>query len=462
MNITVCVKLVEGELNPFDACALEAALQMDSAAVTVLAMGPPAWQERLRTLTRYPVDDVILLSDPAFSGADTLATSYTLSLAVKRLKADLVLCGRQSIDGDTAQVGPCLSQLLGYGLHTNVMGIEGKRLLTRMGEEVLSLPAVLTIERINTLRFFSIRSKARPLQVWSAAELGADVSRCGQKGSPTVVVKSFENRRSHRDCQWSSPDQLPALLAELKRRKCAKEIEPVRLEKLARVYTIGEAPVALAKTIADDVLVLPPGEPNEMAEQIRTAGADVVLWPADLWGRKNAPRVAAILQTGLCADCTRLEAENGELYFYRPARGGNITAKIKCRTLPKMATVRTAEESQEIVVAAGRGAAACIEQIQKLASALDAEFGASRGLVDQGAAPYESQIGLTGRMVAPSVYLAVGISGAVQHMCAVSGAGTIIAVNPDRDAPVFRYADYGVIADAASVCRIAELEAGKQ
>lgn len=462
MNITVCVKLVEGELNPFDACALETALRMDGAAVTVLAMGPPAWQERLRTLTRYPVENVILLSDPAFSGADTLATSYTLSLAVKKLRPELVLCGRQSIDGDTAQVGPCLAEMLGYEIHTNVMGIKGEQILTRMGEEQLSFPAVLTIERINTLRFFSIRSKARPLQVWSAAELGADLSRCGQRGSPTVVVKSFENRRDHRHCQWIRPEHLLGLLTELKRRKGAERTEFVSREKLARVYTIGEAPVALAKTIADDVLVLPPGEPQVMAEQIRTAGADVVLWPASLWGRKNAPRVAAILQTGLCADCTRLEVENGELYFYRPARGGNITAKIKCRTLPKMATVRTAEESQEIVVAAGRGAADCLGQVREFAAALGAEFGASRGLVDQGAAPYESQIGLTGRMAAPAVYLAIGISGAVQHMCAVQGAGTIIAVNPDRDAPIFRYADYGIAASAASVCAIAELEAGKQ
>lgn len=458
MKIVVCVKLVEGELNPFDACALESALRMDHAVVTVLAMGPMAWKERLATLTRYPVDKVILLSDPAFAGSDTLATSYTLSLAVKRLDPDLVLCGRQSIDGDTAQVGPSLAEQLGFEIHTNVMVIDGKRVMTRLGEEDLAFPAVLTMERINTLRFFSIRSKIRPIQIWNAADLDADLSRCGQKGSPTIVIKSFENHRGQRSCHWIGVEQLPELLERLKKQKARRSTETIMGEKISQIYTIGNAPISMAKTIAEHVSVLSPGEPREIAEQIRSSGAEAVLWPADLWGRKNAPRVAAILQTGLCADCTLLEVEKEELYFYRPARGGNITAKIRCRTLPKMATVRAMEQMQTVVVAAGRGVADCLKQVHKFADTIGAEFGASRALVDQGTVPYESQIGLTGRMVAPAVYLAVGISGAVQHMCAVQGAGTIIAINPDRDAPIFRYADYGICGRFESVFQTNETD----
>ena len=260
MKVVVCVKLVDGELNPFDACALETALQIEEAHITVLAMGPIGWQEKLKNLTRYPIGDVILLSDTAFAGSDTLATGYILSLAIQKLQPDLVLCGRQSIDGDTAQVGPCLAQLLGYELHTNVMKPGLRSVVTQMGEELLNFPAVLTIERINTLRFFSIRSKIRPIHIWNAADLQADLSRCGQKGSPTVVVKSFENNRGQRHCQWIEPETLPNLLKELQDRVRRQDMEETG-ERLDRIYTIGEEPAAMARTAAKEVIVLPKEEP---------------------------------------------------------------------------------------------------------------------------------------------------------------------------------------------------------
>ena len=106
MNILVCVKQVNGEINPFDASALECALQFKNATVTVLSMGRPDVRDLLYQLTRLGVFRAILLTDKAFAGADTLATAYTLSMAVRKLKPDIILCGRQSVDGDTAQVGP--------------------------------------------------------------------------------------------------------------------------------------------------------------------------------------------------------------------------------------------------------------------------------------------------------------------------------------------------------------------
>ena len=117
MKVAVCVKIVSGALNPFDESALECALQL-SRDVTVLSMGPRTAESVLQPLTRLGAR-VVLLSDPCFAGSDTLATAYVLSKAMESIKPDIILCGRQSIDGDTAQVGPMVSAMLDIPLITN-------------------------------------------------------------------------------------------------------------------------------------------------------------------------------------------------------------------------------------------------------------------------------------------------------------------------------------------------------
>ena len=121
MKILVCVKIIKGEINPFDASALECALQL-SKDVTVLSMGPKSCEEVLLPLTRLGAK-AVLISDAAYAGSDTLVTARILSAAIGRLDYDLILCGRQSVDGDTAQVGPMLSQKLSIPLITNAMKI---------------------------------------------------------------------------------------------------------------------------------------------------------------------------------------------------------------------------------------------------------------------------------------------------------------------------------------------------
>ena len=164
MKIVVCVKqTVAGELNPFDACAYEAALQIPNAEVILLSMGPEKSKDFLLNLTRLGAKEAYLLCDRAFAGADTLATAYTLSLAVKRLRPDLVICGRQTVDGDTAQTGPSLAVAAGLSLITNVMRIvklDGQlTCMTRtMGEQTASYPALITLERINHLTAVMIRN----------------------------------------------------------------------------------------------------------------------------------------------------------------------------------------------------------------------------------------------------------------------------------------------------------------
>ena len=178
------------------------------------------------------------------------------------------------------------------------------------------------------------------------------------------------------------------------------------------------------------------------------------MWESTNAGRERAAAVAVLLQTGLCADCVLLETDGRELLMTRPAFAGNRMATIVCKTKPAMATIRTESDAPELLISAGAGAAASLPALRELTVALNAELTGSRSVVDSGLLPYEAQVGLTGRTVAPRVYVAVGISGAVHHLVGIRGAEKVLAVNPDKDAPIFRYADYGVLADAASFVRI--------
>ena len=449
MKIVVCVKIINGEINPFDACALECALSIDNADISVISMGALSAEQELLRLSRLDVSKVILLTDTRLAGSDTLATGYALSVAIKKLEPDMVICGRQSIDGDTAQVGPCLSEMLGFNLITNIMEIkevsDKVSCETRMGAESVSLPAVLTVERINNLRFPRMRSAVKGVEKWSLDDIDADADMCGLANSPTKVLKTFESKLGQRKCRFITMDELDSAIKEALAKSDVSEEEYVCEAKLESVTVIGEELRETAEKISKAVKVIESENPDEIAELIKDD--KVVLWKADLWGRRTAPIVAAKLKTGLCADCTRLETDGEKLFMYRPAFGGSLTAKIECRTNPQMATVRcaSAEGQSEIVFGFGKGAAEDIEKYKKLAEKYGAETGASRGAVDMGLAPYEAQIGLTGKNISPKVYVACGISGAVQHTCGYERAGTVIAINPDKDARIFDFADYGII-----------------
>ena len=456
MKILVCVKVVNGEINPFDACALEEALRL-GGEVSVLSMCPASAESVLRPLTRLGVKNVYLLSDGFYAGSDTLATSYILSLAAKKIGFDLILCGRQTIDGDTAQVGPCLATKLGIGLITNVLKIsadgDSVSCETRLGDESVSLPALLTVERINTLRFPSIFSKLGEVTLWNNSDIEADPAKCGLKGSPTKVLKVFEAPAGQRKCKFITSSELKGTVAECLK-KDSSDVEVKESEvKLPYVIAVGNTVAEKARLIADEVKVIDCTDPYEIAKIIKEENAEVVLWNADLWGRKNAPIVSAILETGLCADCTHLETDGKKLFMYRPAKSGSVIAKIECSTSPQMATVRCDKVVEELIVSGGRGIAEHMDDFNALVEALGGAKAASRALVDMNCAPYSHQIGLTGKNASAKVYVAVGISGAVQHTCALDAVGTVIAINPDKDARIFEYADYGIVASVEDVIK---------
>lgn len=473
MKVVVCVKqTVQGDINPFDACAYEAALQMPDAEVILLSMGPEKTKEFLLNLTRLGAKKAYLLCDRAFAGADTLATSYALSLAVKKLAPDLVICGRQTIDGDTGQTGPSLSIQTGFSLITNVMkimSVDGSiTCQTRtLGEQNASYPALITVERINHLRLPSIRSRCGEVTVWNVADIGADKERCGQRGSPTKVLASFQNEEGKRKCKFVDASMLDALVeAGLKKER---ERIPPNSKKgitLKKVWIVGEKCRAVAETVSENLTVIDKEQAEALGDdfildfvaQIRKEQPSAVLWDSEAWSKQTAPRVAALLQTGLCADCTALETDGENLYMYRPAFSGNIIAKIGCKTRPQMATVRTMTEGvTDVICAMGKGAKSAQDAIEAYVKDRSHRKGArwdmaaSRLAVDSEMLPYERQVGMTGKTVSPPVYLAVGISGAVHHIAGMKQSGTVIAINSDKNAPIFDYADYGIVATAEEV-----------
>jgi len=197
---------VKSIVNPVDENAIEAALQLrdqHGGKVTVITMGPPQAEEALRQALAMGADEAILLSDPASRGSDTLATSYALALMVRKIgDVDLILCGKQAIDGDTGQVGPGLAERLGLPQVTFAIGLEvsegklrARRVLDDFFEVVeVRLPAVVTVvKQINDPRHPSMKNvlKAKRAEIakWTLADLDADPKQAGFDGSPTQVIR---------------------------------------------------------------------------------------------------------------------------------------------------------------------------------------------------------------------------------------------------------------------------------
>ena len=196
-------------LNPDDANALEAALTLKDenpgTTVSVISMGPPQAGYMLRECLAMGADDAYLLSDRAFGGADTCATSTTLAAGIKKLGgADIIFAGRQAIDGDTAQVGPQVAQRLGLPVVTYVQDvkIQGDKVIVHRqmedGYEVIEVqtPCLLTaVKELNTPRYMSIygitEAYEKEITVWNHKDVGLDPADCGLTASPTQVFRSF-------------------------------------------------------------------------------------------------------------------------------------------------------------------------------------------------------------------------------------------------------------------------------
>lgn len=195
-------------VNPFDKNALEAALQLrekHGGKVTVVSMGPPQAKDALKECIAMGADEAVLISDRAFGGADTLATSYTLAAGIKKLgKVDMIICGKQAIDGDTAQVGPEIAEHLGISQLTYVakVDVDGETVKIERehedGYEIIEakLPVLLTVVKsINEPRLPTVKgtmkANRKEIPVMTLNDVEVDPAKIGLKGSPTQVRKIF-------------------------------------------------------------------------------------------------------------------------------------------------------------------------------------------------------------------------------------------------------------------------------
>lgn len=261
MHIVVCVKQVPDTtevkinpqtntldrssapaiINPYDAHAVEEAVKIKEKVggkVSIISMGPPQAQEVIKKCVELGADEGFLLSDRAFAGSDTLATSYILSSGIKKIMeqetVDIIFCGKQAIDGDTAQVGPGIARRLGIPQLTYVNEVEDvdseKRTVTvhrkiDVGYEVVQskLPCLITVEKeINELTFSSLPNMLKAARytakVWGVDVFDADLNQMGLKGSPTSVRKIFAppQRQGGEVFKGNSDELVKAIIEKIK------------------------------------------------------------------------------------------------------------------------------------------------------------------------------------------------------------------------------------------------------
>ncbi len=265
-----------------------------------------------------------------------------------------------------------------------------------------------------------------------------------------------------------------------------RALVPQDSKDTAALYGAGKIHVLKTADLADETAFA-----DFLAERVRLWGSRIILAPATVPMRNIMPALAWKLNAGLTADCTALELEGTALIQTRPAFGNSLMATVRSLSEIQMATVRPGtfraaerpvpapevypEEysgtgavrqlsftaftggkplsQAEIILAGGMGIGSKegFQKLERLAAQLGAGLGASRAAVDAGFAPFRCQVGMTGTTVCPKLYIAVGISGAVQHLAGMSGSGKVIAINSDPKAPIFDYADYGIVGDWETV-----------
>ena len=381
-------------LNEYDRFALSHAVML-GGEVVAMTMGPPQAEEALRECLALGADRAVHLSDPAFALADTIGTSHALALAIEKEGADLVLCGRKTLDSETWQVPPEVAARLGWPSLTGGASLSADSGLMRVtretddGDETYEFepPAVISVAHVAREEG---RDGGTHVDLWTAADLDADPRAVGQAGSPTRVLAVRDVTPERAGTVASTPEEAAALVhALLQERKPepASWDKPARLgEKPGKKYDCwtcvelrdgrptrhslellakgrelagklggrnvalllepGNAP-ELARAGAELVVIADSGDyhpetrAHALAEVLRTERPHVLLIPASARGREYGPRAAGELELGMTGDCVNLGIDRaGRLIQTKPAYGGNIVSVIMGATTPQLATVR--------------------------------------------------------------------------------------------------------------------------
>jgi electron transfer flavoprotein alpha subunit len=540
------------EMNPYCRRAVAQGVELareSGGECVVLTMGLPAAEDCLREAVACGATRGVLVSDRVLAGSDTLATARALAAALSRLgQFDLVLCGRNSVDGETGQIPAQLAELLDLPLAAGVreLALKDTTLVVRCEHDdgglraELSLPALLSCaERlIHPAKAGPAERAAVPAHLLSrldATQLGpgpwgdaASMTEVGvsrrldsnrlrlrHDGDVAAQARSVVAELAERGAFDIDPEPLPlpvpgpcpgagtgdvVVLAEPGRDRLTQELLG-RAAELAvptgrRVTLLGPAPpnLAVAGSWGADVVGTLTGSNAErdladgVAAWCRARTPWAVLAPSTMWGREIAGRVAARLGVGLAGDAIDVVLDaQGELVCWKAAFSGGLVAAVTCRSAIRFATVRggslgllapraaVAVRGPDLAVDPRPGVRAAVREfdgrlealavaraivcvgvavppadypvLNPLLHALGAELAATRKVADMGWQPRARQIGVTGRSVAPRLYVAIGTSGKLTNMAGARGAGLVLGINSDPRAPLFDAVDVGMVAD---------------
>ena len=570
---TIVREGVPSEINPFDVLGLVRAVELKTGPedqVVVISMGPPNTREGLLECLALGADRAVLLTDRALAGSDTLATARALSMVLAKEEPDLIICGRNSMDAETGQVGPEIAELMGIPHISQVRKLDRQsdahtilaERVTDEGYQVIesSLPALACVIDGVAPEMYAgpeelAEAQEKPFEEVNCSQLSADPSQFGSSGSPTWVE----------DIRLVEPNRLAVVIEEENPAAAAQQVAGLLRERLSDLASANERAESESSTIrfpdsrdksiwvvaetfqgglrrvtmemlgkareltsvtksevaavllgpsrenlndelaawgADRVMVLDttslgPSYGTRVAHALATAidaaHPYAVLFASTADGRDLASRIAARLGLGLTGDAIDLEVdEQGRLVQLKPALGGNVVAPILSKTLPNLVTLRPGlltpidpepnarattepinapdfsgsditvleEHLQEdlgaialaqapvvLGVGMGIGGPENIPEISGLADSIGATLATSRNAVHAGWLPHQIQVGISGRTIAPKVYLAVGIRGAFNHTVGIQKAGVILAINQNRRSAIFKAADYGIVGD---------------
>lgn len=539
------------EINPFcrRAISLGISLARDAEGSCVaFTLAPLSGEDVLREAVAAGADEGVLISDPAFAGSDTLATARALAGALEREGPfDLIICGRNSVDADTGQIGPEVAELLGLPFVANVTEVrvangevfaqserDDGRTMVRA-----RLPAVLSAaERCCAPARADAAARAavpaRCVRRLTAQALGP--GPWGAAGSPTKVGEVRFLQRNRHQTLLTGPlvqqvSDAVGLLSSYDALAAGSNHPPLRVPQngqrnpnAPQVAVILEpnrggsarelcaAGAMLAQQLEgtnvglvcqsvhdwplsswglDHIVVIRGASVEEdvarvVVSWIKFHKPMVILAPASLWGREVASRIAASLDLGLIGDAVELEMSQGRVVAWKPALGGRLLARIVTDSDPQMVTLRMGStapalpRSQEArfttIEATAMDRVKIIERhydddadilfsaravigvgmgvprneyhlLEPLIEALDAPLACSRKVADKGWLSRTRQVGLTGHHIAPRLYVAIGLQGAINHVVGVRRSGVVLAINSDREAPIFNDADIGIIGD---------------
>ncbi len=518
---------------------------------TVFTLGPPTAEDVVREAIAWGATAGVHLSDPAFAGSDTLATARALSSALTKFGAfDLILVGRNSLDGDTGQVGPQMAEMMGlpFACGVRAMDIAHETLALTLEHDdgsqdvEVRLPALLSVaERLCDPCKVPPERRAEvdatTITRVSAADLGS--GPFGASGSPTVVgaTRLMPYERFAKVLSGPVHEQVTAAIAILVERGAlgAREtntspagpnprevsriddggreilviVEPARPRVAAELLgaasrladNVGARVNALTLDTtdleslgewgADEITCF---EGSTVAEDVAAAVAQwsvqrstwACIGPSTAFGREVLARLAAALGAGLVGDAIALDTVNERLVAAKPAFSGALVADVTCTSATSLVSVRPGvlplgsrrqhhapvtihqiasrgrihvvserrDDDVEVLARAevviGVGAAVQpneYEMLSPLAALLGAELAATRKVTDKGWAPRARQVGITGRSIAPRLYVALALSGKFNHLVGVRAAGTILAINNDPEALVFGHCDVGIVGD---------------